>query len=91
MIHITTETGSQYELDAPARKIRRLSGEHDPTPRQDQDMKWKEYLDIPLIKIGYSMLITWYIEDKIHKATETSRLVSIECDTEIEHDMYVTE
>lgn len=69
-----TESESVYELDEARKRIRRLSGNGDPTRRTGQDGAWREYESVkctaslgtaiygPLfdeIKPGYLLLITW--------------------------------
>lgn len=56
-----TETGSLYEVDLESKKIRRLNGKGNPTPRQGQDGQWKKYINISpsFPVIGQSVLISW--------------------------------
>lgn len=54
-----TETGSQYELDLKAKKIRRLGGEHDPTPRQGKDGEWRSFHDVTAVRVGKPVTIIW--------------------------------
>lgn len=42
MIHVT-KSGSVYEVDVPGKRVRRLHGEQDPTPRQGKDGEWRAY------------------------------------------------
>jgi hypothetical protein len=56
-----TISGSTYEVNKSEKKIRRLNGITDPTPRMGEDGKWKNYLklypDHP--QVGQSVLIVW--------------------------------
>jgi hypothetical protein len=54
-----TISGSTYEVDQDNKKIRRLKGKADPTPRQGQDGEWREYINLSPIKIGEAVLIQW--------------------------------
>ena len=54
-----TRTGSCYEVDREASKIRRLSGKNDPTSRQGQDGEWKPYEYLAPIVIGQGATIIW--------------------------------
>lgn len=58
---LTTETGSVYEVNTDSKKIRRLNGSADPTPRQGKDGDWKSYIHIypNPIKFGEEILISW--------------------------------
>ena len=42
-VTFATESGSLYELDPANRRVRRISGERAPTPRQGTDGEWKTY------------------------------------------------
>lgn len=49
---------SVYELDLEGKRMRRLEGENDPTPRQGPDGEWKTYHSSgPHDPMGY--LIDW--------------------------------
>ena len=79
-IKFTTLSGSVYELDRENKCIRRLTGIANPTPRQGKNGEYRTYLYIhpELPELNESLLITWYIEDGIHKCTETSPIISME-------------
>jgi hypothetical protein len=53
----TTETGSVYEVDTEAKRIRRLTGEGKPTERVGD--VWRDYSDITTVALGYRVLVTW--------------------------------
>lgn len=60
-MRFTTVTGSLYEVDTKAKKIRRLNGKADPSPRMGKDGQWRSYREIhpnPLT-IGESVVIAW--------------------------------
>jgi hypothetical protein len=75
-----TESGSSYELDPANKKIRRLSGGLNPTPRQGPDGEWKEYHSISIPTFDEELTIVWRMEGSIAKATLTSRIVSLSTD-----------
>lgn len=52
----TTETGSVYEVDETNRRIRRLSGERQPTQRVGDG--WQEYASLGLA-VGNEAIILW--------------------------------
>jgi hypothetical protein len=57
----TTETGSVYEIDTASKKIRRLNGKGDPTPRIGKDEIWRSFDSIfpePIV-VGSGMLIAY--------------------------------
>ena len=59
MVKFETETGSLYEVDEEANKVRRLIGVKDPTPRQGSDGEWKSYKDRSDIVVGRGVLFLW--------------------------------
>jgi hypothetical protein len=75
---VRTESGSVYEIDTDAPKCRRLSGVHDPTPRQGYDGLWKDvkYVDVP--EVGEPIVFVWDIVDGVIKMTVTSVVVSVD-------------
>jgi hypothetical protein len=60
-MRFTTITGSLYEVDTKAKKIRRLNGAKDPSPRMGKDGQWRSYKEIhPKIPVvGESVVIAW--------------------------------
>lgn len=71
-----TFTGSIYEIDEDAKKIRRLSGVKDSTPRQGADGDWKQYQEIMMTPLK-NMVIIWETTinpdgELINRATATS-------------------
>lgn len=70
-----TASGSLYEVDEENKRVRRLIGVQDPTPRQGSDGEWREYLDRTEIVVGQIALFVWEIvnEDLLSaKSTHTS-------------------
>ena len=57
----TTQSGSVYEINTDSKKIRRLKGTEDPTPRQGKDGEWRSYADIfpNPIQVGRGVVIAW--------------------------------
>lgn len=82
MIKFATESGSVYEVDTSACRMRRLSGEHEPTTNQGADGAWKNYGLISSIVVDSSVLVVWLVEpDDVNwkvRTTLTSLVVSIE-------------
>jgi len=56
-----TQSGSVYEINTDSKKIRRLNGKADPTPRQGKDGEWRTYASLypEIPKVGEQLLITW--------------------------------
>lgn len=54
-----TKSGSRYEVDAEAKKIRRVSGVKPPQPRQGSDGQWMPYLAISEIETGRVLVVSW--------------------------------
>ena len=77
MITFTTETGSVYEVDEERRRIRRLSGTHEPTVNQGEDGEWQSYLKTSPIKKGQGVLIVWRIDGNNVRRTFTSEVTEV--------------
>ena len=43
MSTFSTKTGSLYEIDTSLKRIRRITGSHEPTGRQSSDGDWQDY------------------------------------------------
>ncbi len=56
--YVRTASGSIYEIDEDNRRIRRLHGNSDPTPRQGADGEYKVYKEI-MIAANKAMIIVW--------------------------------
>lgn len=72
---------SIYEVDTENKRIRRLNGKDDPTPRQGPDGEWKPYLELMNdVKIGDPLIIAWTQDNNtgVVKTTMTSTIVSFE-------------
>lgn len=57
-----TESLSLYEIDVEGKRMRRLRGRLDPTPRQGRDGEWKKIASISDIVPGHPVLIEWVDE-----------------------------
>ena len=66
---------STYEVDEEEKKIRRINGLNDPTPRMGEDGVWKSYEKIHPNPEG--ILIVWAYVDGVAKCTRTSPLVMV--------------
>lgn len=75
VFRINTATGSVYELNTITSKIRRVKGEHPPTPNQGPDGEWKEYEEF-FGMLGMEGLIVWSSADKT--ATRISVITNME-------------
>jgi hypothetical protein len=73
---ISTEN-STYELDEPNKRVRRLNGIENPTPRQGRDGEWRDYETITEPVIGNRLLIVWEFENGVAKSTQTSPIKEI--------------
>lgn len=58
-----TETGSTYEVDQADKRIRRLSGVDNPTPRVGKDGEWRSYESITGLEVGSQAIILWSPQD----------------------------
>ena len=74
---IFTTDNSIYEIDPTQRRIRRLEGRNQPTPRQGDDGGWKDYADVSDATVGSSVLVIWRWADGIAQGTCTSPVRSI--------------
>ena len=76
-----TTTGSVYEIDRQANRVRRMAGVKDPTPRQGPDGEWKTFVDCMGVYVGSQALFIWEEVEKdgvpIMKTTATSPIVEI--------------
>lgn len=81
MIKFRTYSGSVYELDQDNKRIRRLSGVKDPTPRQGADGQWKTYVHLKTEpEPGNDLYICWSVGDGeggSDRCTVTSRIEEI--------------
>jgi hypothetical protein len=57
----TTESGSVYEVDEAGHRMRRVTGEEPPTPRQGDDGAWKDYAVLSEVEVGKSVMIGWAV------------------------------
>lgn len=71
-----TESGSVYELDLVARRLRRLSGNAPPTRNQANDGEWKQFHSISEIEVGERPHVVWEF-DGLLRTTLMSRVVEI--------------
>ena len=87
MIRFETESGSTYELDEGASRIRRLQGKRPPRSRQGADGEWRTFLAISEVEAGRRVLISWHPDttplldgspEDASPSTITSRVVRYE-------------
>lgn len=75
----TTESGSVYEVDEDAPRMRRLSGKNKPTAYQGEDNTWRTYVDMTTVKLGESVMVVWEVtEPGMARTTLTTHVTSIE-------------
>lgn len=74
MVKFTTQTGSVYELDDAAKRVRRLTGRAEPTPRQGVDGRWRTYVDRTELRAGLPVVFAW----SAHEGTTTSVVRTVE-------------
>lgn len=72
MIKIDTFSGSVYEIDSANKKVRRVSGTHEPTSNQGIDGEWKHYELVHHVR-NLGLVIEW---NEQGSATITSRVTS---------------
>jgi hypothetical protein len=58
-----TKSGSTYEVDQVDKRVRRLNGVDQPTPRMGKDGEWRSYEDIMGLQVGSSVVIMWSPQD----------------------------
>lgn len=80
-----TVSGSSYEVDLWNRRCRRLEGKGPPTPRQSQDMVWKDYVSISLPTKGARTLFVW---NENGHATATGEVVEITEETDSDRSFF---
>jgi len=73
---------SSYEVDPDRKRIRRLSGHENPTPRQGLDGSWKDFERITDIVQGASVLVVWSEEGTIPSTLTSPVIKVIEKDVE---------
>jgi hypothetical protein len=74
----TTHSGSRYELDPATSRIRRLSGSHDPTPRQGPDGAWRTYEALGPLEVGAQLVVVWRTgDDGVAECTVTSPVATV--------------
>jgi hypothetical protein len=69
---------SLYEVDTIGKRIRRLNGTFNPTPRQGPDGEWREFLDILNLQESQSAIIIWGVSGDTLKTTMTSEIKEID-------------
>ncbi len=81
MYQVVTLSGSVYQVDTDAKRVRRCAGVRAPTPRQGAD--WRDFASAAAA-VGLPMVVAWAADDRGPKAapgctpgTVTSMVVSI--------------
>ena len=82
----STQTGSLYEIDVDLKRIRRVTGSHEPTGRQSHDGTWQDYDDAFIAQGGL-----WYFPSDAQDAGPIARGVLTSVITEglesLAHDL----
>ncbi len=100
-MRFTTISGSVYEVDTESKKIRRLNGKADPTPRQGKDGEWQSYLNDLVVEKGAAVWIQWAAPKPLTEETKSlfgiedkddepvpGRLTHTSIVVEIDHNVY---
>jgi hypothetical protein len=68
-----------YELDATARRVRRICGDTQPTPRQGDDGEWRTFESVfpTPIALGESVLFIWGYYQRGTESVARSTMTSI--------------
>lgn len=81
---VHTESGSIYEIDRKNKRVRRMTGKTNPTPRMGTDGEWRTYSGIQPDppEAGERLLIVWEItqadrDERNLPTTLTSTIVAI--------------
>jgi hypothetical protein len=62
MLRVRTESGSVYDVDQDAGRIRRVHGRHGPTDMQPQDGIWRRFDGLEGPEPGQPMVVYWATE-----------------------------
>ncbi len=73
---VKTLSGSIYEVDENNKRVRRIFGTNNPTPRQGNDGDWRNYEQLHLT-LGNRMLVIWGQAGNIIQTTSTSTVMAI--------------
>ena len=71
-MRFTTASGSVYEVDEKAKKIRRLNGVTDLSPRMGKDGEWRSFRQLlpNPITVGSGVAIVWGEETELLAETQ---------------------
>lgn len=75
---IARTRNSVYEVDLEGRRVRRLTGDIDPTPEQGRDGEWRRAEVISTPEVGEKIVIVWSAEvsrDDAHAHTSVTSTV----------------
>ncbi len=77
MTTIVQTENSNYELDYPNKRVRRITGSNRPTPRQGIDGTWREFLSV--YRMDGGLLFVWNKRDSdgVLECTLTSLVVDV--------------
>lgn len=76
-VRIRTQN-SVYEIDQATKQVRRLSSNHEPTVRQEDDGVWQDYEKLMAVSIGSPLVVAWDVLDDRIKALRTSPIQDIQ-------------
>jgi hypothetical protein len=71
---------STYEVDAENKRIRRIKGLAEPTPRLSPDGEWKDYREITPVTTFHPVQITWPTVPELKPYTFTAAVVEVDGD-----------
>ena len=80
---LRTESGSIYEVDRKNKRVRRMTGEKNPTPKMGKDGEWKAYADLQPNppEVGLPLLIVWETPTTSEVSSAVAAMVEIHVPT----------
>lgn len=80
---IRTESGSIYEVDRKNKRVRRMTGEKNPTPKMGKDGEWKVYAELQPNppEVGVPLLIIWEVPTTSEVKSAIAAMVEVHVPT----------
>lgn len=71
---------STYEVDEPQMRVRRLTGDNEPTPYQGVDGEWRTFQEMSPVREGVGVVILWGFNPMkpAFETTQTSLVVEVD-------------
>jgi hypothetical protein len=73
---LRTETGSMYEVDMRAKRVRRLSGKRPTTEWRAEDGEWMSALKV-IFTLDQRMVFIWQVSDEQIQSTMTTQIIEV--------------